>query len=166
MRVADVALLAEDIPQDEVGGFAAHTREADQFLHSAGDFAAEVIDQPLGAANDVPGLAVEEPAGVDVLAHFRRVRLCEALQGGETGVQRRCYLIYPGIGALGGEPHSEEQLVIFFVLQGTKGVRIDAFQRFNDAFDRGFGFHVFHLLVTGYHKIRQLARGFLNFFSG
>ena len=156
--VADVALLTEDVAQDKVGGLAAHTGEGSQLLHRSGNLAAVLFQKLLGAGHQVPGLAVEKAAGVDVLAHLLRVGLREALQGGKALKQGGGYLVYPLVGALGGEAHGEQQLIVLFVLQRAQGVGIDALQCFDNALDGGFGTHGHHLLPTGYHKFRQKAR--------
>ena len=88
---------------------------------------------------------------------FLGVCLREALQGGEPLKQGGRYLVHPFVRALGGKPHGKQQLVVLFILQRAQGVRIDALQRFDDPLDSGLGFHGYHLLLTGYHKLRQKA---------
>ena len=97
-----------------------------------------LFDQLLGTCHDIPGLSVEKAAGVDVFTDFLWVSLGKALQRREAAVESRCHLIDPFVGALGRQTHGEEQFVIFFILQRTKRVWINPFQRFNNAAHSGF----------------------------
>ena len=120
--VADIGGLAEHVPQNQIGGLSPHAGEGGEFLHGAGNLAAVPLHQLLGAGHDIPGLSVVEAAGVDV---FARPRLgsasAKALQRREAGVTAPgVTMIDPRVGALGGQPHGEEQLVILLILQGAQ----------------------------------------------
>ena len=144
--VAHIGRLAEHVPKDEVRGLAAHAGETRQGLHGAGDLAAVFVNELSGAGDDVPGLAVEKTAGADVLAHLCRIRLREALQRGEAGIEGGGHLVDPLVGALGGQAHREQQLIVFLILQRAQPVRIDALERLNDTVHCGLGFHIVHLM--------------------
>ena len=124
--VADVGGLVINVPQDEVRRLPSHAGQTRELLHGAGDLPVKALQQLPGAADQVPGLPVEEAAGADIGLHLLRLRLGEALQRREAGEERRRHLVYPGIGTLGREPHGEEQLIILLVLQGAEGVGVEA----------------------------------------
>ena len=144
--VAYVGLLTEHVAQDQIGCLSAHAGKSRQLFHGAGHLAAVLRKQLLGAGHDVPGLAVIKAAGVDVLAHLCRVSLGKALQGREAGIKSRGHLIDPLVRALGGQADGKQQLVVFFVLQRAKRIRISLLELVNDPLDCGLGFHGDHLL--------------------
>ena len=116
--------LAVYVPQHQVGGLAAHPGQLQQVLHVVGDFAAKLLfDHPAGAQN-VLGLGPPEPAGVDELPDLLLGALTEGLQGGEAGKQCGGHQVYPGVGALGREPHGDEKLQGVGVVQGADGVGV------------------------------------------
>ena len=48
-------------------------------------------------------LARKKPVEWMYLLHLRDIRLRQGLQGGEAGIEGRCHLVHPLIGALGGQ---------------------------------------------------------------
>ena len=67
-----------------------------------------------------------------MFAYLPGVRCGEGFQRGKPGEQRRGHQIHPGVGALGGQPHSEKQLVVLLVLQRTQPLRVQLLQFFDD----------------------------------
>ena len=132
---------AVQVPQQKICGLSANAGNFQKLLHGAGDFSAIVPDQRLAAQNDVPGLVLIESAGPDQFFHTRDIRPGHGLQGGKFGEEGRGDLIHTGVGALGREPDSKQQLVVLFVYKRADGVGVEAFQRLDDAFYSGFGFH-------------------------
>ena len=140
--------FVEDVPLNQVGGFPAHTGEFQQILHGPGDPAAEVGQQHLGAAYQIPALSVVEAAGVDVLGYLGGVRCRKGLQRGEAGEESGGDLVDPGIGTLGGEPDGEQQFVVFLILQGADAVGIEIFQPVDNGPYILGGFHGAILLLS------------------
>ena len=64
--------------------------------------------------------------------HIGNIRACHVFQGGIGSEQRGSHQIDPGIGALGGQPHGDHQLVILLIVQGAYGLRVSRFQYLND----------------------------------
>ena len=69
---------------------------------------------------------------MDILPHLLLAGLGERSEGGKTGKKRRRNKVYPGVGALGGEPHGEEQLIVLFIVQRAESGRVQALQLGND----------------------------------
>ena len=114
--VADIALLPIDIAQHQIGGLAPHTGQGQQILHIVRHPAAEPLQQLLRRAHDVPGLGSPESTGVDILPHLVHIGGGKGLQRGVTGKQRWRHQIHPRVGALGRQPHGEQQLVVLAVV--------------------------------------------------
>ena len=113
-----------DVPQDQVGGLPAYSRQGEELLHGAGDFAVKFFQKHPGGKDDVLGLGPEEAAGVDVRLDVRRLRPGQGLQGGVVGEEGGGHLIHPLVGTLGGEPGGKEQLIVFLILQGADPVGV------------------------------------------
>ncbi len=137
---------AVHIPQNQVGRLAAHSGQAQQILHGVGHPAAVLAEQHLGAQHHVTAFRPEKAAGVDVLAHLVNVRLGKALQGGEPRVQGGGDLVHPLVGALGGQAHGEQQLIVLLILQGAEGIGVQLLQRVHNGPHVGFCRHLSHLI--------------------
>lgn len=123
---------AVNVAQQQIGGLAAHAGEPQQFLHGAGDLSAVVGQEHLAGQHDVPGLVLIKSAGADQLLHPLDGGAGHGLQSGELCEQGRCHLIDPCVGTLGGQPHGDHQLVIFFVVQGALALRVALLQKVDD----------------------------------
>ena len=134
-----------DVPLDEVGRLASHPGQAQQVVHPGGHLPPVLLQQHPGGADDVPGLAVVKAAGADELLHLLHRALCEGLQGGEPGVEGGGDLVHPFVGALGGQPHGEEQLIVLLVSQGADAVGVAPLQSLHDGADLLRRFHGHHL---------------------
>ena len=145
MGVADVALLAVDVAQNQVGRLAAHAGQRQQVLHVVGDLSAEPRQQLLGGGHDVPRLGPPEAAGLDAAAYLVHIGISERLQRGIALEQRRRYQIYPGIGTLGCQPHGKQQLIVLAVIQRTGCIGVQLLQCRDDSGDLLCGFHGLHL---------------------
>ena len=132
MGVAHIGGLAVHVPQDQIGGFPSHAGEGGEILHIVGDLPTESLQKLLGTGHQILGFSIVEPTGVDVFAYLPGVRRGEGFQRGKPGEQRRCHQIHPGVGALGGQPHGEKQLIIFLILQRTQPLRVQLLQFFDD----------------------------------
>ena len=116
------------VPQNQVGGLPPHAGELQQVLHGVGDPPAIIPNQHLGGQNDVLGLGPEKAGGVDVLLHLGDLGVCQRLQGGEPGIQRRGHLVHPLVGTLGGQPDGKQELIVLFIVQGADAVRVEHLQ--------------------------------------
>ena len=132
MGVADVAVPAVDVAQDQVGSLAAHAGQGEQVVHIVRDFAAEALQQHLRGGHDVTGLGTPEAAGLDVCTHLVHIGGGEGLQRGIAGKQGGRDHIYAGVGTLGRQADGEQQLVVLSVIQRAQGVRVQLFQGRND----------------------------------
>ena len=61
---------------------------------------------------------------MDILLHLLHIGLCKGFESGEALEERRRDLIYALVGALGGEPHGKQQLVIFSPVKGAACLRV------------------------------------------
>ena len=120
------------VAQQQVGGFAAHAGQPQQLVHGAGHLPAVFVAQHPAGQHNVPGLVLEEAAGVDVLLHLGDISLGKIVQSGETRKQGRGHLVNPLIGALGRQAHGNEKLVIMLIVQRAHGVRVGLLQSFDD----------------------------------
>ena len=134
--IADVGGLTEHVSQNQIGRLAAHAGQGGEFFHGPGNLAAVALHKLLGAGDNIPGLAVVEAAGVDVLPDFGRVRLGKALQSGEAGVEGGRDFVDPLIRALGGKPHGKQKLIVLVILQGAQSVGIELLECFDDPLER------------------------------
>ena len=98
--VADISRLMIDVTQNQIGGFAADAGEGGLFLLGTGNFAAVLFQQLLGTGNQILGLGVVEPTGMDISSDFFRVCLGEAFQRREAFEQCGGHQIDSGIRAL------------------------------------------------------------------
>ena len=140
MGVADhAARHGIQITQQQIGGFSAHTGNFEKLLHGAGNLSAVVTQQHLAAQNDVPCLVLIETAGVYQFLHMSDISPRHGFQCWVGGEQGRGHQVHPCVGALGGQPHGNHQLVVLIIVQGTQGVWIALLQQFNDGVN--FFFH-------------------------
>ena len=130
-----------DVAENEVRGLASDAGETRQLLHRAGDPAAVLFKENFRALDEVFGLGIVKAAGLDGFADLFIAGVGERLERREPCVQRGGDHVHARIGALGGEPHGEKQLIILLVLQRAQGVGVERLQRLNDTADSGFGFH-------------------------
>ena len=100
--------------------------------------------------HDVPGLGPEKAAGVDVALHLLHIRFGKALQGGEAGEEGGGDLVYPLVGALGGQAHGKEQLIILTVVQRAAGFRVFLQQQPDDLIYLFLGPHGHPSFCLGY----------------
>ena len=133
--VADVARLAVHVPQDQVGGFAAHAGQPQQVLHIVRHPAAEIRQQHLRRGHDIPGLGPPEAAGLDICTYLVHIGGGKGLQRGIAGKQRRRHQIDPRVGALRRQTHGEQQLIVLLIVQRTQRVRVQRLQRRDNGAD-------------------------------
>ena len=117
MGVADVALLAVDVSQNEIGRLASYAGQTEKVVHIVRHLAAEVAEQHLGAAHNILGLGPPEAAGADVFADLIGCGRREGFQCGEALKQCRRHQIHTSVGALGRQTDGEQQLVVLLILQ-------------------------------------------------
>ena len=101
---------------------------------------------------------------MDDPAHVLHRCFGQRFQRGIGGKQFRCYLVYPGVGTLGGQTRGKQQFVVFLVGQRTDGVWVKYLQILDNTQDCAFSFHGVGILssvffVSAYYKFRQNARG-------
>ena len=140
----------EHVAQDQVRGLAAHAGQRRQLLHGGGDLAAVLFQDHLGAGHNVPGLGPEKAAGVNVALHLLHIRLGKALQRGKAGEEGGGDLVYPLVGALGGQAHGKEQLIILTVVQRAAGFRVFLQQQPDDLIYLFLGPHGHPSFCLGY----------------
>ena len=134
------------VPQDQVGRLPAHPGQLQQLLHGVRHPPSVVPQKHLGGQHDVLRLGPEKAGGVDVPLHLRDVRLRQRLQGRESGIEGRCHLVHPLIGALSRQTHREQQLIVLSVIQRADPIRVELLQPIDNAPDLFYGFHpVSHL---------------------
>ena len=121
-----------DISQQQICCLPPHAGEPQQLLHGSGDLAAKIGQQHLARQNNVPGLVAVKAAGADIILHIGNVCIGHGLQGGVGGKQRRCDLVYPGVGALGGQADGNHQLVVLFIVQRTQSGGVALLQQRNN----------------------------------
>ena len=153
--IADISRLTVDITQNQIGCFAAHTGKGRQLLHGSRNFSVMIHQQLLGTGHNIPRLSVVESAGMNIVADLCGICLSKAFQRRKALIQSGGDFVDPFIRTLGRQAYRKQELIVLRVLQGTKTFWIEFLQRFNDAFDRSFGFHVRSPLPTEYHKAVQ-----------
>ena len=141
--VADVPFLAVHVPQNQVGSLPPHAGEPQQVLHVVGDLPAELRQQHPAGGDNVPRLGPPEAGGVDDLPHLLLAGLRQGLEGGEAAVEHRGHQVHPGVGALGGQAHGEQQLIGLLRVegQGALRLRVQALQFLNDGVNILLVFH-------------------------
>ena len=147
MGVADVPLFSVDVPQDQVGGLAAHAGQAQQVLHVVRHPAAELLHQHSAGGHDVPGLGAPEAGGVDDLPHLLLAGGGQGLQGGKLLIEDGGHHVHAGVGTLGGQADGEEELIGLFGIKGEGALRrrVEIFQFLNNGGNGFFFFHIVHL---------------------
>ena len=128
-----------DVPQQQVGGFPPHTGQPQQLFHGAWDLAAKIGEQHLAGQYNISGLVLVKPAGAHIVFHIPDVRVCHGFQGGIGSEQGGGDLIDPGVGALGGEPDGDHQLIVLVILQSANRIGIALLQSLNNG-----GYFFFH----------------------
>ena len=128
MGVGDDGRLAEHVPHDEVGAFAAYAGQGQQLFKGGGHLAVVFVPQDAHAGRDVPRLGAPQPAGLD--DGFDLFRLGGG-QGGHPGVLGKQILhhhVDPGVGALGRQADADQQLPGVGIVQGAGGVGVFCLQ--------------------------------------
>ncbi len=97
-------------------------------------------------SQDKPYGRLQEAMRYSILGGGKRIRPVLTLEfarlGASTGTNRAGVTIFhAGVGALGGQPHGEKQLVVLSVVQRTQGVRVQLFQRVYDGGDLRLRLH-------------------------
>ena len=141
----DRARRAEYVAEDQIGGLAPDAGQRRQLLHRAGHLPAVLFQQHLRAGDDVARLGAIKAAGVDVFLHPFHVSLRKGLQRREARKERGRDLVDALIGALGGEPHGKQQLIILAVVQRAAGLRVFRQQQPDDLVYLFLRTHLSHL---------------------
>ena len=131
MGVSHDGRLAEHIPHNQVGAFAAHTGQAQQRVKVAGHFAAVFIPQLAHTGRNIPRLAAPQSAGPHDLFNFLRLRGGQSGHIRVFGKQILYHNVHAGIGALCGKAHFHQQLPGVLVIQRTVRKRVFFFQPLN-----------------------------------
>ena len=111
--------LAEHIPHNQVGAFAAHTGQAQQRVKVAGHFAAVFIPQLAHTGRNIPRLAAPQAAGFYNGFDFFRFGRCQRFHTGISGKQVLHHHVYTGVGALCRQPYRHQQLPGVVIIQRT-----------------------------------------------
>ena len=106
----------------DVGGFAAHARQALQEFDVGGYLATEVADQHACKTDEVAAFVVGVGDGVDVAEDVLLRGLGHRLGGGVGGEEGGGDEVDPLVGALGGEDHGDEELEGAAVVELRGGV--------------------------------------------
>ena len=134
MGVRNNRRLAEDVAENQIGGFAADPRDFDELRHRARYLAVVVLKQILCGGVDVARLGIAETAGTDDFLDVLRLCVGKRLESGELAVEILRDDVDTGVRTLGGQPGGKQQLIILLILQGADGVRIFLFQQNDGAF--------------------------------
>ena len=86
------------------------------------------VYERLRAQHYVSRLRAEKPARVYVLLDLLHVGACKALQSRKALEQRGRYLVHALVGALSGETHGKQQLIVFSKVKRALGQRIFVLQ--------------------------------------
>ena len=143
-RAGDAVHVAED----EVRGLAPHAGQRRQLLHRRGHLPAVLFQQHLRAGDDVPRFGAEKAAGVHVFLHLLRIGLREGLECRKTREERGRDLIDALVGALGGQPHGEEQLVGLVIVERAARLRVFRQQQTDDLVDLFLCTHLYYLSLS------------------
>ena len=130
--------LAEDIPHDKVGALAANAGQGKQLLKGGGDFTVVFVPQHLHTGRDIPGFGVAQAAGLDDGFNFFRLRSCQCGDAGVLGKQIFHHDVDPCIGALCGQPDTDQKLPRMVVIQRAGSIRVFLFQPGDDFQRKGF----------------------------
>ena len=131
--------------QDYVGGFARHAGQGEQFLHGFRDFAAEVVHDFGGGADDVLRFVAEEAGGMNLPLQFFLRQGDEILRGGVLAKEFRRDLVHALVSALRGEDGGDEKLERVLVPQSALGLRekrVEGGEDFLHARGRGVRFKI------------------------
>lgn len=122
--------------ENDVGGLTGNAREFENFVHRSRNFAMELVDQHLAAADDRFCLVAEETGAANILLELRGIGVGEMLRRRIFLEEAGSDLIDAGIGALGRKNGGDKQLESIVVMQRTLGrgiVAIEAGQNLPDA---------------------------------
>ena len=132
MGVGHDGRLAEHVAHDEVRALAADAGQGQQFFKGGGHLAVVLVPQHPHTGGDVPRLGAAQAAGL--YDGFNVLRFCGG-KGGHAGVfckQIFHHDVHPCIGALGRQPHTDQQLPGVVIIQCAPGVRVLLFQPVDD----------------------------------
>ena len=116
--------LAEHIPHDEVCALAPYAGQSEQLLKGIGHTAVVLIPQHPHTSRDIPRLGVSQPAGLDDGFNVLRLGGSQRRYAWVFCKQLLHHNVHPGIRALGGQPHADQQLPCVVVVQGATSIRV------------------------------------------
>ena len=115
--VGDDGGLAEHIAHDQVCALAPHAGQGKQFVKGVRHPAVVLVPQHPYTSRDVPRLGVSQPAGLDDGFNVLRFGGSQRRHTGVFCKQLFHHNVHPGIRALGGQPHADQQLPCVVVVQ-------------------------------------------------
>lgn len=124
VRIADDALDAEAIAQNNIGGFASNAGKREQFIHCLRDNPAEAVDKQLAGFLDAGRLVAIKARRADILFEFFARQGNPVFGFAVLLKQRFGDDIDPGIGALSGKNRGNQQFQRIGMVEGDFGVRI------------------------------------------
>ena len=122
--VGDDGGLAEHIPHDQVCALAPHAGQGKQFVKSVGHPAVVLVPQHPHTGRDIPRLGVPQPAGLDDGFNVLRFGGSQRGYAWVFGKQLLHHNVHPGIRALGGQPHTDQQLPRVVIVQRAPCIRV------------------------------------------
>ena len=144
--------FAEHIAHEEVGALAADAGQGQQFLKGGGHLTSVFVPQHPHTGRNIPRLGMSQAAGFDDGLNVLRFG---GGKGGHIGVLRKQIFhhdVHPGVGALGGQTHADQQLPRMVVVQRAPGIRVFLFQPVDHLQrQRLFCGKIFRLLFPGRH---------------
>lgn len=147
MSVGDYGGLAVYVPDYQVGGFAADTRQFCQHLDCVGDYAAVHPDNHFCHSFYVPCFCPVQTAGADKPFKLAQFRVREILYCRVALKQRGGNHVHPGVCALGGKPSRDKQLKWVAIFKRAFWVGVSFLQDFNYYSDSFSFFHVRSILI-------------------
>ena len=128
MRVHKDTRHPEGVPQDHVGGLAAHPRQLHQLLQGPRHLAVEFFHQHLAEALDALGLVVKKAGGADHLFEIGQGGLGIVRGRGVFGKEGGGHLVHPDVRALRRQHRGHQHLQGILEIQGDVGLGIMAVQ--------------------------------------
>jgi len=110
MGINDDTGLAEGIPENDVRGFSADTRQGDQLIHRVRNLFAETLGHGFSACDKMPRFVLKEAGRTNELFKFRKISLRQLCRVPIPPKERWSDLVDSLVGTLGGEDRGHEQL--------------------------------------------------------
>jgi hypothetical protein len=123
--------------EHNVGRLAAGSRQLDELLELAGNFAAVLLDKQSAARLNILGLIAKEAGGLDDLFQFLDGQFGELFGGRVAGEEIGSDDIHSGVGALRRKDSGDQELKWSVVAKGAFGFGIGFAQRIGDSQRRG-----------------------------